>query len=132
MKQLLDLDTFAKALTDKGYNGFFQTEAAYPGKLKESLTEYLQACHNGTDKLNRHDTFLLSTYLQWNGHDKPRIECKLWIRHENDTFDVQKMDIERTDCYGQLLKKTELTNLSTVSVPTIKEAIAQVSEDTKQ
>ena len=34
MKQLLDLDTFVKTLTDKGYNGYFQTEASYPGKLK--------------------------------------------------------------------------------------------------
>ncbi|OOB84259.1 MULTISPECIES: hypothetical protein [Bacteroidota] len=132
MKQLLDLDTFVKTLTDKGYNSYFQTEASYPGKLKESINEYLEASHNGTKKPNRHELFLLSTYLQWNGDDKPRIECNMWIRHKNGIFDVQKMDIERTDRYGQLLKKSELTNLSTGSVPTLKEAVAQVSEDPKQ
>lgn len=132
MKQLLHLDTFAKTLTDKGYNGYFQTEAGYSGKLKESISECLEACQNGTDKPNRYGLFLLSTYLQWNGDDKPRIGCNLWIRHENGTFDVQKMDIERKDRYGQLLKKSELTNLSTDSVPIVKEAIAQVSEEAEQ
>nr|WP_315155633.1 hypothetical protein [uncultured Flavobacterium sp.] len=132
MKQLLDLDTFAKNLTDKGYNGYFQTEAAYPGKLKESIREYLEACQSGMEKPNRYELFLLSTYLQWNGDDKPRIACSLWISHKNGTFDVQKMNIERSDRYGQLLKKSELTNLSTDSVPTLKEAITQVSEDPVQ
>lgn len=132
MKQLLDLDAFEKNLKDKGYKGYFQTESAYPGKLKESISEYLKACHNGTDKTNKHGLFLLSTYLQWNGDDKSRIECKMWIRYENGTFDVEKMDIKRTDRYGQLLKKTELTNLSIGSVPIVKEAIAQVTEDLKQ
>lgn len=33
MKQLLDLSTFAKTLTDKGYDGYFQTEGAYPDKI---------------------------------------------------------------------------------------------------
>ena len=52
----------------------------------------------------------------------------MWVRYENGKFDVQEMEIERTDRYGQLLKQCKLTNLTTSSVPTIKEAIAQVSE----
>ena len=38
MKQLLDLDTFSKNLSDKGYNGYFHTQSAYPGKLKDSIS----------------------------------------------------------------------------------------------
>lgn len=132
MKQLVDLDTFANKLKDKGYNGYFQTAAAYPGKLKESISDYLKDCQNDTDKPNRHKIFILSTYLQWNGDDKQRIESNLYIKLENGTFDVQKMDIVRTDCYGQVLKKSQLTNLSIGSIPTLKEAIAQVMEVPKQ
>lgn len=132
MKQLVDLDTFANKLKDKGYNGYFQTAAAYPGKLKESISDYLKDCQNDTDKSNRSEILILSTYLQWNGDDKQRIKSNLYVKHENGTFDVQKMDIVRTDCYGQVLKKSQLTNLSTGSIPTLKEAIAQVMEVPKQ
>ncbi|MNY18004.1 hypothetical protein D3C86_1513550 [compost metagenome] len=37
------------------------------------------------------------------------------------------MEIRSQDRYGQLLKKSELKNLSISSIPTLKEAIAQVS-----
>ena len=132
MKQFLDLDTFANKLKDKGYNGYFQTDAAYPGKLKESISNYLIDCQNDTDKPNRSQIFMLSTYLQWNGDDKHNIKSNLYVKHENGTFDIQKMDIVRTDCYGQVLKKSQLTNLSTDSIPTLKEAIAQVNDVSKQ
>ena len=42
------------------------------------------------------------------------------------------MNIERIDQYGQLLKQSKLTDLSTSSVPTRKEAIAQVSDKPKE
>ena len=132
MKQLFDLDKFANKMKDKGYNGCFQTDAAYPGKLKESISDYLKDCQNDTDKPNKSKIFILSTYLQWNGDDKQNIKSNLYVKHENGTFDVQKMDIVRTDCYGQVLKKSQLTNLSTASIPTLKEAVAQVSDVPKQ
>ena len=132
MKQSFDLDKFANKLKDKGYNGYFQTDAAYPGKLKESISDYLKDCQNDTDKPNRSEIFMLSTYLQWNGDDKQNIKSNLYVKHENGIFDIQKMVIVRTDCYGQVLKKSQLTNLSTGSIPTLKEAIAQVSDVPKQ
>lgn len=64
MKQLPDLDAFAKILVDKGFTGYFQTEAAYPGKLKESITKYMEACNIGKEKPDRDENFLLLTYLQ--------------------------------------------------------------------
>lgn len=127
MKQLPDLDAFAKNLIDKGFNGYFQTQAAYPGKLKESITEYMEACNNGKEGSGRDANFLLSTYLQWSGDDNPSIVCDFWVRQENDGFDIQKMEIRSKDRYGQLLKKSELKNLSINSIPTLKEAIGEVS-----
>lgn len=132
MKQLIDLDTFAKALTDKGYDGYFLTEAAYPDKIKDSINRFLEACRNGTDKPLSADSFSLKTYIEWNGEDKPKTECYMRVRHEDGKFDVQKMEIERTDQYGHSMKKLELTNLTTSSVPTRKEALVQMSETPKQ
>ena len=128
MKQLLDLDTFAKTLTDKGYDGCFQTQGAYGGKIKESISSFLEACKNGTDKTILPNILMLKTYLQWNGEDKPKVQCSMWVKYENGLFDVEKMDIEKKDQYGHSLKKSELTNLTTRSVPTLEEAIAQASE----
>lgn len=132
MKQLLDLDTFAKTLMDKGYDGYFQTEASYADKLKDSISLFLEACNNGTDKPMLPNIMMLKTYLEWNGDDKPKVECNIWVKYENGLFDVQKMNIDRIDQYGQLLKQSKLTDLSVNSVPTKKEAIAQVSEKLKQ
>ena len=44
-----DLYTLAKILTEKGYDGYFHTQGAYAGKLKESISEYLENCRNGTE-----------------------------------------------------------------------------------
>ncbi|MGV6947115.1 hypothetical protein [Sphingobacterium kyonggiense] len=132
MKQLLDLDTFAKTLTEKGYDGYFHTEASYPDKIKDSLNGFLEACKNDADKPMLPNMLMLKTYLQWNGDDKPRVECNMWVKYEDGLFDVQKMNIERTDQYGHLLKQSKLIDLSTGTVPTRKEAIALVSEAPKQ
>lgn len=132
MKQLPDLEIFTKKLMDKGFTGYFQTQGAYPGKLKESISKYLDACNNGNERSNRAGIFLLSTYLRWLGDDKPSIECNLWIRQKNGVFDLLKMEIKSKDRYGQLLKKSELKSLSISSVPTVREAISQVSEFPQQ
>lgn len=132
MKQLLDLDTFAKTLTDKGYNGYFHTVASYPDKIKDSINRFLEACKNGTDKPMLPNILMLKTYLQWNGDDRPKIECNMWVKYEYGLLDVQKMDVERKDRYGHVLKQSKLTDLSTATVPTVKEAIAQVSDTPKQ
>ena len=128
MKRLLDLDTFTKALVDKGYDGYFQTQAAYGDKIKDSISRFLEACDKGMDKPRLHNILMLNTYLQWNGEDKPKVECYMWVKHEDGLFDVEKMNIERTDQYVHSLKKSELTNLTTRLVPTLEEAIDQVSE----
>lgn len=40
MEAISNLNAFAKILTDKGYNGYFHTQGAYAGKLKDSISEY--------------------------------------------------------------------------------------------
>ena len=131
METLSDLNTFAKILTDKGYNGYFHTQGAYAGKLKESISDYLESCQKGTDSLPKQD-LLLTGYLQWLGEDKPRVECSMWVKYLNGKFSLSRMEVAKKDGFGQLLKKSELTNLSVISTPKAAEVIALVNDEQKQ
>jgi hypothetical protein len=131
METLSDLNTFAKILTEKGYNGYFHTQGAYAGKLKESISDYLESYQKGTDSLPKQD-LLLTGYLQWLGEDKPRVECSMWVKYLNGKFSLNKMEVARKDQFGQLLKKSELTNLSLIVVPNAVEVIALVNDEQKQ
>ena len=131
MEALSDLNTFAKILTDKGYNGYFHTQGAYAGKLKDSITDYLESCQKGADSLPKQD-LLLTGYLQWSGEDKPRVECSMWVQYLNGKFSLNKMEVAKKDRFGQLLKKSELANLSVISAPKAVEAVALVNDAPKQ
>lgn len=128
MKQSFDLNTFAETMTDKGYNGLFLTQAGYPGKVKDSISSFLEACRKGTDKPLFPGFLTLNTYLEWSGEDKPKVSCHLRVQYRNDNFEVQKMNIEKTDRYGHSMKKLELANLTMESVPTVKEALSKLSD----
>lgn len=131
MEALSDLNTFAKILTEKGYNGYFHTQGAYAGKLKDSISEYLESCQKGADTLPKQD-LLLTGYLQWSGEDKPSVECSMWVNYLNGKFSLNRMEVARKDQFGQLLKKSELTNLSLIVVPNAVEVIALVNDEQKQ
>lgn len=131
MEALSDLNTFAKILTEKGYNGYFHTQGGYAGKLKESIGEYLENCQKGADSLTKQD-LLLTGYLQWSGDDKPRVECSMWVKYLNGKFSLSRMEVAKKDGFGQLLKKSELTNLSLIVVPNAVEVIALVNDEQKQ
>ena len=131
MEALSDINTFAKILTDKGYNGYFHTQGAYAGKLKDSIGEYLASCKNGTDCLPKQD-LLLTCDLQWSGDDKPRVECTMWVTYLNGKLSLNKMEVARKDRFGQLLIKSERTNLSVITVPKASEAVAMVMEVQRQ
>ncbi|MEG2509232.1 MAG: hypothetical protein RSA74_07270 [Chryseobacterium sp.] len=131
MEALSDLNTFAKILTEKGYNGYFHTQGAYAGKLKDSISDYLESCQKGADTLPKQD-LLLTGYLQWSGEDKPSVECSMWVNYLNGKFSLNRMEVARKDQFGQLLKKSELTNLSLIVVPNAIEVIALVNDEQKQ
>lgn len=124
MEAISDLNTFAKILTAKGYDGDFHTQGAYAGKLKASISEYLANCPKGVAKKE----LLLSCFLQWAGEALPRIECLMWVKYLNCKFFLGRMEIAKKDRYGQVLKQLELTDLSVVTAPKAKEAIAMVSD----
>ncbi|TZF84639.1 hypothetical protein FW774_06555 [Pedobacter sp. BS3] len=127
MEAISDLNTFAKILTAKGYDGDFHTQGAYAGKLKESISEYLENYRKGAEGAPK-SQLLLTGFLQWAGDDKPYVECCMWVKYLNGKFFLGRMEIARKDQFGQLLKQTELSDLSVVTAPKAKEAIAMVSD----
>ncbi|MEO8172234.1 MAG: hypothetical protein ABI581_04090 [Sediminibacterium sp.] len=131
MKQTIDLETFSKSLSDKGYNGYFHTQSAHPGRLKESISGYLESCKKGKEVFSE-SAFTVTGYLKWTGDEQTRIECRMRVKHENGNFELQKMEITQKDRFGQLLKQSELENLSVDTVPKASEAIAMVSDMIEQ
>lgn len=131
MEALSDLSTFAKILTDKGYNGYFHTQGAYAGKLKDSISEYLEDCRKEKDSLPKED-LLLTGYLEWSGEDKPSVRCIMLVKCLNGKFSLNRMEVARKDQFGQLLKKSELANLSVLSAPSASQAVALVSDIQQQ
>jgi hypothetical protein len=127
MEALSDLNTFAKILTAKGYNGYFHTQGAYAGKLKESIGAYLENCRKGTEGTPKPE-LLVTGYLQWTDENEPRIECCMWVKYLNGKFFLHKMEVANKDQFGGLLKQSKLTNLSVITVPKAKEAIAMVTD----
>ncbi|MFB9080188.1 hypothetical protein ACFFLS_12165 [Flavobacterium procerum] len=134
MKLLLDLDAFLQTLKDKGYDGYFHTESCCAGELRESISGFLKLWKNGSDAPLSAGYLHLSTYLQWNGQEKPSVQCNMWVKYENGKFDLEQtqLHIKRTDRYGQLLKESKLKNLTADSIPTLKQALALVSEKPKE
>lgn len=127
MEAISDLNTFAKILTAKGYDGYFHTQGAYAGKLKDSISEYLENCRKGAEGAPK-SQLLLTGFLKWAGDDKPYVECCMWVKYLNGKFFLNSMEVAKKDRYGQLLKQTELSDLSVVTAPNAKEAIAMVSD----
>lgn len=125
MEAISDLNTFVKILTDKGYNGYFLTQGAYGGKLKDSITEYLEQRKDAHNQPK--EELLLTTYLLWAGEDKPRVECSMWVNCLNGKFFLDRMEVAKKDRFGQVLKKSELTNLSVMTVPKAVKALALVN-----
>ncbi|AZA97910.1 hypothetical protein [Chryseobacterium shandongense] len=131
METLPDVSTFAQILTDKGYNGYFHTQGAYPGKLKDSISEYFESCQKGTDSWPKQD-LLVTGYLQWSAEDKPRVECNMWVKYFDGKLSLNRMEITKKDGFGQLLKKSELTSLSVISAPKAADAVAMVNEPSQK
>ncbi|MDC7217579.1 MAG: hypothetical protein PQJ28_01005 [Spirochaetales bacterium] len=108
MKQLHDLETFTNILIEKGYNGYFHTESSYAGKLKDSISAFLEASEKGQDVPLVANKLYLNTYLQWNGEDSPKIECNMWVKFENGYFDLQETEI--------VIKKNRLLRKSSKAI----------------
>ena len=56
----------------------------------------------------------------------------MWVKYLNGKFSLNRMEVAKKDGFGQLLKKSELANLSVMSAPKLTEAVALVNDEPKQ
>ncbi|GEM63874.1 hypothetical protein SF1_18560 [Sphingobacterium faecium NBRC 15299] len=126
MENISNLENFAKILTEKGYNGYFLTASKYPDKIKESIEAYLKCCQDGTDNQPRGDHMLLSTYLKWDGEDKPHVQCTMYVKNLGNKFFLDKMEINLAAPGNLSIKKVVLNNLTVATAPNRLEAVDMV------
>lgn len=126
MHTFLDFKIFAETLTDKGYDGYFTTQAAYPAKLEDSIRQYLENCNKGLESMDKSD-LLLMTYLQWNGEDSPSVECHMWVKLEQKALALQRMEVIKKDGAGNLLKQSRFENMPLSEIPKARDALAMVN-----
>jgi len=89
MKNLTEhIDEFERLMPRKGFDGFFLTNSNFPGKLKESLNQYMQGVVNKPAQ-----PFYLTTYSLWNGEEKPHIIADFKMDYDKELgFRVIKLD----------------------------------------
>ena len=131
MEQLHDINTFVKMITDKGYNGAFQTSSAYPDTLGKSIRRFLDACEKGTDYPLNENKLMLRTFLEWNGEDRPYTDCVMWVKWKDNSFDVESMEVERKNRYSVSMKKMAFNNLTTTTMPSVQEVLSQIIEQNR-
>lgn len=130
MKQVtIHMEKFVRALKEKGYDGAFLTNSAYPGTLKESLNAHLLGCLEKNEPI---PPFYLTTYAIWKGDDSPRVKCDLRISHHRDSgFQVNRFDLTYENQYGKIREmKIPVHNLS--EIPLRSDCHGMVAEQKKR
>lgn len=128
METVSNLNTFCQILSEKGYDGYFQTNGGFGGKLKDSITDYLESLPKGQDS-SEQNKLLVTGFLEWKGDDKPYIECHMSIKHLNGKFFFNTMEIIRRDHDGQTIRRIEVKDLTIMIVPDARDAIAMVDNN---
>lgn len=83
-KELMDrLEGMGKWLNKKGYTGYFLTNGAYPDRFVPSARAYLKAALLGKEK-DPSRGLVFSTYLDWQGPDRPRTMGRLRLEPGED------------------------------------------------
>ena len=128
MEKYYEVEELTAILTDKGYNGYFMTQAGYPGRLSESMERFLANLDPRCDFNNK---LILETYLDWNGEDKPSIQCFISLKNDNGRFTFDAMEIIHRDRFGKSISEKRLTDMVIDLLPTRADAIKMVREEMK-
>jgi len=115
-------------LTNKGYDGYFTTQACYPNKLCDSLRAFLRDLNPEHRDMN----ILLETYLLWNRADKPTVRCLISLENYNGKYALDVMDIIHRDGSGKLINKKIISDISIDALPTKDQAIKMVCGEVKE
>ena len=120
-EQIKELETL---LQGRGYGRHFLCNSAHPGRLNESLSDYLQTPENGRTVA----PFYLTTYSHWKDEDSPYVRCDFKMHYDPSRgFRVNEMQVTRANQIG-ILKSMELRPGRNEYIPTSEEASALVGQ----
>lgn len=128
MKKYYEVEELTGILTDKGYKGYFMTQAGYTGRLNESMERLLA---NLDPRCDFNKNLILETYLDWNGEDKPSIQCFISLKNDNGRFTFDAMEIIQKDRFGKSIREKRLTDMVIDALPTRADAIKMVRKEMK-
>jgi hypothetical protein len=119
--QVIELERLLKA---RGYDRYFLCNSAHPGRLKESLSDYLQT----PEKDRTVAPLRLTTYSHWRDEDSPYVRCDFKMHYDPSTgFRVSEMQVTRANQYG-ILKSIELRPGGNNDIPSCEEANALMGQ----
>ncbi|WET69071.1 hypothetical protein [Sphingobacterium sp.] len=126
MEILSNLKTFSKILTDKGYEGLYSVKGGGLGSLEDVLTDQINKPSNKI----RHQSYelVLRGTLKWSSEKNLRFDSIIWVRRMGSKFFLHKMKFEKRKGTGRLISSLEFNNLTVMTAPTIKRAIAQLQK----
>lgn len=119
-----NIDTIIDAFHKKGFTNMFMSERDSPGTLKEIIDDYLHRIKD--QNAETVPDLWLSTYLNWNGEDQSYIVCNMWLSLQKENPVITKLITDKKNGQAIPIKKSELTDVSMDSLPTVKELIASV------
>jgi hypothetical protein len=126
MDKKREFNDAVEVLMAKGYKGYFTSQYEPAGKLKDIVEEHLKQGSNGG--LSLKDDLRLTTYLKWNGEDTPNMRCSFTLSLHDAGVSLKRLTAERSNEYGVLMKKYELTNVPITSVPTLDQLCTILQE----
>ncbi len=124
MKNSQQIKAWIDAFHKKGFTNEFISQRDSPGKFKELLEDHLSASKDhATGKI---PDLWLCTYLNWNGENQSYIVCNMQMSFAKDNPVITKLTTEKKNGQAIPLKRSELTNVSIDSLPTVKELMESV------
>jgi len=86
----LHIDELEKLLNEKGFDGHFLCNSAFPGKLRESLHQHLMEMLQCETHI---PSFYLTTYSLWKDEESPYVQCDFKVRYDKDHgLGIDKVD----------------------------------------
>jgi hypothetical protein len=113
LERLLEnIDGFDRLLKSKGYEGYFLTNAACPGRFRESIMDYIYGIIAGTES-HAKTGLSFSTYLRWSADPEySSIHLNMDVDYSRmQSFQVREMTIRTENIYGETGNEKKIENI---------------------
>lgn len=116
MKRLdVHIDELEKLMNEKGYDGHFLCNSAFPCKLRESVHQHLLEVLPGATYVQ---PFYLTTYSLWKDEESPYVKCDLKVSYDrSEGFRIEKVEAMYASYLGTI-RNFETRLINNMDMPT--------------